>query len=128
MYRVKVVYPERLATQVNLENEENLAILVNQENLAFQENLVKMVLMEEKIIVLSALESMQTKENLVIQDNQENVENLDLEDPLDILVIMPSAILENRVKMVNLEGLDNLEKMVHLENLAIMVVLEMKMI
>ena len=63
---------------------------------------------------------MHKRESLVTQENQEDVENLDQEDPLENLVMMPSAILENMVKMVNLEGPDNLAKMVHLENPAMM--------
>ena len=81
--------------------------------------------METNTTVLSVLEYMQKKESLVTQENQVNVENVDLEDPLENLVMMPSAILEKAVKMVNPEGLDNLEKMVHPVNLAMMVNLEM---
>ena len=79
-------------------------------------------------IVLSALESMQTKENLAIQENKANVDLLDLPDPQEHLVTMPSAITESMVKMVNLDILGNLGKMVYLENLAMMVDQEMKMI
>ena len=68
---------------------------------------------------------MHKRESLVTQGNQEDVENLDQEDPLENLVMMPSAILENMVKTVNLEGLDNLAKMVHLENPAMTANLEM---
>ena len=75
-------------------------------------------------IALSALEYMHKRENLVTQENQEDVESVDQEDPLENLVMMPSAILGNMVEMVNLEGLDNLEKMAHLENPAMMANLE----
>ena len=115
---------EHLDTQVNLENQEIPVILVNQENLGSQEDLVKMVLMEAKRPVLNALKYMYQKESLVTQENQENVENLDLEDLPENQVKMPSAFLEKAVKMVNQEGLDNLEKMVCLEYLAMTVNLE----
>ena len=84
--------------------------------------------MELNIIALSALEYMHITGNLVTQENQENVEILDLEGPLEDLVMMPSVIPENMVKMVKLEGLEILEKMVHLENLAMMVDLEKMLI
>ena len=117
-----------VATQVNLENQEILVTLVDQENLGIQEDLVKMVLTEISITVLSVLMYMHMRESLATQENQDNVETLDLEDPLDHQVMMPSAILENMVKMVNPEGLDTLEKMVHLENPAILVLLEIMLI
>ena len=119
---------ENLATQVNLVNKENLVILVHLEILGLKDHLVKMVLMETDIIALSVLESMHKKENLVILENEEDMDLLDLKDPLENLVMMPAAILENEVKMVNLEGLDNLEMMVHLGNLAMMAHLEIILI
>lgn len=84
--------------------------------------------MEANTIVLSAPEYMHKMDSLVIQENQENVEKLDQEDPLENPVMMPSAILGNTVKTVNLEGPEILEKMVHLENLAMMVDLEITLI
>lgn len=84
--------------------------------------------MEVNFTVLSAPEYMHIMESLVMQENQEDVENMDLEDYLENLVMMPSAILGNTVKTVNLEGPEILEKMVHLENQAMMVGLEMMLI
>ena len=92
--------------------------------------MVKITLMETKIIAQSALVCMLKKENVVTQESQKHVDLLDLEEEVhvDYLMMIPSAILVNTVKMVNLVGLDNLEKMVHLENPAMMATLEMKMI
>ena len=84
--------------------------------------------MEVNFTVLSAPEYMHIMENLDMLENQEDVENLDQEDPLENLVMMPSAILGNTVKTVNLEGPEILEKMVRLENLAMMVDLEIMLI
>ena len=86
--------------------------------------------METNIIAPSALACMLKKENMATQESQEHVDLLDLEEEVhvDYLVMIPSAILVNTVKMVNLVGLDNLEKIVHLENPAMMATLEMKMI
>ena len=128
LFREKMVNLENLATQVNLVNKENLVILVHLEILALKDHLVKMVLMETDIIAPSALESMHKKENLVFQENEEDMDLLDPKDLLENLVMMPTAILENEVKMVNLEGLDNLVMMVHLGNLAIMADLEIILI
>ena len=116
---------ENLDIQVNLENQVTQVTLAHQENLAVQGNLVKMVLTEINAIVLSVLEAMQQMEILVIKENEDNVDLLDLEGHLENLVMMPTAILENKAKMVNMEDLDNLERMVHQENPAMMVDLEM---
>ena len=119
---------ESLATQVSLENPENLVILVDQENLGIQEDLVKMVLMEINITALSVPIYMDKMESLGTPENQDNVENQDLEDHPESLVMMPNAFLVSPGKMANPEGPDILEKMVYLENLAMMVVLEIKLI
>jgi len=68
---------ESLVIQENLEKMDIKDIQVDQENLALKDHLVKMVLMETDIIVLSALESMHKKENLVIQEDQESADSLD---------------------------------------------------
>lgn len=122
-----MVNVESLAIQENLENKGIPDILVNQENLALQDDLVKMVLMETQNTVLSVLEYIQKKEYLVIQEHQENVDRLDSGDPLENLVMMPDAILESMVQMVNLESQGGLEKMAHLVNLAMMAFLDQKM-
>ena len=119
---------DSLATQVNPVNLGNLAILVDQENLGIQEDLVKMVLMETNITALSVPIYMDKMESLGTPANQDNVENQDLEDRPESLVMMPNAFLVSPGKMVNPEGPDILEKMVYLENLAMMVALEIKMI
>lgn len=62
-----------------------------------------------------------------MQEDLANVDLLDLEDSLEDLVMMLSAIPEKEAKMVNLEDLGGLERMAHLENLAIMVVQEKQM-
>lgn len=62
-----------LVIQENLVNRVIQGILVDQENLALKDDLVKMVLMVTNVIVLSALEFLHKKENLVIQEHQENV-------------------------------------------------------
>ena len=126
--RVYMVNAESLAIQENLENKGIQDILVNQENLVFQDDLVKMVLMETQNTVPSVLEYIQKKESLVIQGHQENVDHLDQQDPLENLERMPNAILESMVQMVNLEGQGGLEKMAYLENPAMMVLLDLKMI
>ena len=123
-----MVYVEKLATQVNLENPENQVDLVDQENLAVQDGLAKMVLMETNITALSVLMPTHTMEILATQEDQENVELLDLRDHLESLVMMPTAIPVNVVKMVNLVGLDNLEMMANLENPAMMVAPEITLI
>ena len=123
-----MVYVENLATQVNLENPENQVNLVGQENLAVQDGLAKMVLMETNITALSVLMPTHTMEILATQEDQENVELLDLRDHPENLVMMPTAIPVNVVKMVNLVGLDNLEMMANLENLAMMVAPEITLI
>ena len=123
-----MVYMENLATQVNLENLENQVDLVDQENLAVQDALAKMVLMETNITALSVLMPTHTTEILATQEDQENVELLDLRDHLESLVMMPTAIPVNVVKMVNLVGLDNLEMMANLENPAMMVAPEITLI
>ena len=110
--------------QVILANQEIPVFLVQKETGGLQESLAKMVLMETNAIALSALMYMHMMDNLATQENQEDVENLDREDPLENQVITPSATLENMVKMVNPESLETLEKMVHLENPASMVNLE----
>ena len=86
--------------------------------------------METNVIVPSALVCMLKNENMVTQESQEHVDLPDLEEEVhvDYLVMIPNAILVNTMKMVNLVGLDNLEKTVHLENPAMMATLEMKMI
>ena len=123
-----MVYVENLATQVNLENPENLVNLVDQENLVVQDGLAKMVLMETNITALSVVMPTHTMEILATQEDQENVELLDLRDHLESLVMMPTAIPVNVVKMVNLVGLDNLEMMANLENPAMMVAPEITLI
>ena len=115
---------ENLAMKVNLVNKEIQDILVDQETVAPKDHLVKMVPMETDTTALSALKCMHKKENPVIQENEEDTDLLDLKEPVENLVIMPAAFVEDQVKMVNLEGLDNLEMMVNLENLAMMAALE----
>ena len=119
---------ESMATQVNLESLGILVILVNQENLGLQEDLVKMVLMEANITVPSVPKYMHMMEHLATQENQENLENKGLEDPLESLVMMQSVILESMVKTANLENPEIQEKMVCLENLVLMEALEIKLI
>ena len=83
-----------------------------------------MALMLTKIPAPNALESIQNKVNVVIQENQDNV---DLMDPLvspEKPVMMPNAFLVNVVKMVNPEDPVDLEKMVHLGDLVMMVKME----
>ena len=126
--RVNVVSLESLATQVNPENLGNLVILVGQENLGIQEDLVKMVLMETNITALSVPIYMDKLESLGTPENLDNVENQDLEDHPESLVMMLNAFLVSLGKMANPEGPDILEKMVYLENLAMMVALEIKLI
>ena len=120
-----MVNVESLATQVNLDNQENLVNPADQENLAPKDGLAKMVLMETDITVPNVLMSMHTRVYLVIQEDQENVDLLDVKDHLDYLVMMPSAIPASMVKMANLVSPENLDMMAHLENLAMMVALGM---
>ena len=118
---------EHLAIRVNLENKEIQDILVGQENLALKDHQEKMVLMEAKMIVQSVVHTIHKKEMMVIQERMENEELLDQEDQMDHLEMMLSVILEDMENPGNQEEMGNPEKMVHLESLAMMVVLVKKL-
>ena len=62
-----------LAILESLESKDIRDTLVDQEKLVLQDDLVKMVPMEMQVDVLSVLELIPKKENVVTQEDQENV-------------------------------------------------------
>jgi len=118
---------ENLAIQVNQGNKEIKDTLVGQESLAHRDHQEKMVLMEAKMTVQSVVHTIHKKEIMVIQGRMENEEFPDQEGQMDHVEMMPSVTLEDVENLGNQEEMDDLEMMVHLESLAMMVVLVKKL-
>ena len=118
---------ENLAIQVNQENKDMRDILENQESLAHKDHQEKMAMMEAQMIAPNVVHTIHKKEILAIQGRMENEELLDKEDQMDHVEMMPSVTLEDVENLGNQEEMDDLEMMVHLESLAMMVVLVKKL-